>query len=78
MIGSSFYRVSDIFAHLPGAEYRVAAYLCAHLSLERVTAISAHLLASPSLAAAVHSCEMEFDGAVSDNRLNYLPQLAAP
>ena len=68
-----------MFAHLPGAEYRVAAYLCTHLSLERVTAISAHLLASHGvLAAAVHSCEMEFDGAVSDNRLNYLPQLAAP
>ena len=62
-----------------GAEYRVAAYLGTHLSLERVTATSAHLLASPGvLAAAVHSCEMEFDGAVSDNRLNYLPQLAAP
>ena len=60
------------------AEYRVSAYLCTHLSLERVTARSEHLLASHGVAAAVHSCEMEFDGAVSHNRLNYLPQLAAP
>ena len=61
-----------------GAEYRVSPYLCTHLSLERVTARSEHLLASHGVAAAVHSCEMEFDGAVSHNRLNYLPQLAAP